>query len=95
MSEAPDEKGIVKLPVDWAEHNKWRCLFCDGDIDFHSSNDNELLYVDDSYKCQANGHLLCRSAYFMVRWSKTMKGENGDAKTLARWVEIEFDGSLS
>lgn len=95
MREVPEDRIVVGLPVDWVEHNGWKCLFCGGDIDHFDTDDREQKYADDSYKCEDKGHLLCESAYFMVRWSKERRGENGDALTLAHWVEIEFNGSLA
>lgn len=92
--DVPNDKGLFQLPVDWAEHDGWRCLFCKGDLDYHSEQAHQL-YVDTSWRCTDKQHILCNQTYFMVRHSTTRKGLNGDALTIARWIEFDMDGSLA
>ncbi len=83
---------LLSLPIDWAEAFDWKCPFCGGEIDHLDQNpDEDRGVVDDSYSCQENGGDLCEHAYFMVRWSLVRDGDNGDALTLARWIDIEID----
>ena len=83
---------IVRLNIDWAEAYGWKCPFCGGEIDhLDEDRDHQAGYAEDSYTCQTKGGDLCESAYFVVRWSLIRKGDNGDALTLARWIEIEVD----
>lgn len=81
---------LLRLNIDWADAYGWKCAFCGGDIDHLSEErDQELGYADDSYTCQDKSGELCESVYFMVRWSLSKRGNNGDALTLSRWIEIE------
>lgn len=79
---------IVKLEIDWAEEFGWQCPLCGGEID-HDHEDDSDEYTDDSYQCQDKNGSLCAKAYFMVRWSNTKTGDDGDALTLERWIEFE------
>lgn len=80
---------IVKLEIDWADAFGWECPLCGGEIDHLDQDDSEAAYSEDSYRCQEKNGGLCAKAYFMVRWSRTKRGDNGDALTLKRWIEFE------
>lgn len=82
----------IQINIDWAEAYGWKCPFCGGDIDHsHEERDEEEGYADDNYACQQEGSELCEYASFMVRWSLVRKGANGDALTLARWIDLAVD----
>jgi hypothetical protein len=84
---------IISIKIDWAEVYGWKCPFCGGEIDhLNQEDDEDGGYADDSYTCQDKGGEMCEHAYFMVRWSLTKRGDNGDAKTLRRWIDVEIPG---
>lgn len=85
-------KVSLSINIDWAKAYGWRCPFCRSEIDHLNEERNEAAgYTDDSYWCPDRRGAMCEDAFFMVRWSHTERGANGDAKTLRRWIEVELD----
>lgn len=85
---------IVKIGIDWADAYGWQCPYCCGEIDHLSDEDNGDGTVDASYNCQSPRHEqgeLCAKSYFVVRFDKKRRGDNGDSLTLERFIEIEVD----
>lgn len=83
---------MLTIDIDWEDAYGWYCCFCGGEIDhLHEDRDESAGYTDDSYSCQDKGGLMCGDAYFVVRWSNTQRGDNGDALTLKRFIEVEID----
>lgn len=83
---------LLVLEIDWAEAFEWVCPFCGGDIDHLDDDEQGDGIVHSSYTSQDNGGPMCERAYLVLSFDRNRRGDNGDALTLKRWIEIEIDG---
>ena len=85
---------IVKVGIDWADAYGWQCPFCGADIDHLSDEENDEGTIDSSYTCQAPRNEqsdMCGNSYMVVRYDPKRRGDNGDALTIERFIEIWVD----
>lgn len=85
-------KLMYDIQIDFADAIGWECPFCGGEIDHLCQDDYpDLGYNEDSYNCQEPKGYMCENAYMVVRWSRSKRGDNGDALTLKRYITVSVE----